>query len=239
MYIKAGPIAIGHPGIDVLECLQMISTVLKPKSYFEIGTQTGLTLSKIACDAVCVDPEFRLNVDVLSNKTRLSFFQMTSDRFFVETDLRDIFPAGVDVALLDGLHYFEYLLRDFMNTEKACHALSVILMHDCLPTKPIMAERHLAPQRAWAGDVWKLLPILKKYRPDLRVLMFDCPPTGFVACTQLNPNSNLLGDVYYKILDEFGSKRLDETTMEELWQLYPIVDTKALSQHPYDLTMLL
>lgn len=239
MFTEVDSIAIGPPGVHYLEGLQMISTALAPKSYFEIGTETGLTVSQFVCDAVCVDPNFQIREDVFRNRTRLSFFQMTSDRFFAEVDLHDIFPGGVDVAFLDGMHRFEYLLRDFMNTERACHARSVILMHDCLPSTLAMAERYGEARRVWTGDVWKLLPILKKYRPDLRVMVFDCPPTGLVVCTKLDPNSDLLGTSYYKILDEFGPRKLDAATMEELWQLYPTVDTRSLSRRPYDLTMLL
>ena len=200
-------IVVEHPGVSYLDFLEMISNALRPRSYFEIGTETGLTVSKFVCDAVCVDVNFQLRTDVFCSRNRLSFFQMTSDQFFAEVNLRSIFPSGVDVAFLDGMHRFEYMLRDFMNTEKACHARSVILMHDCLPYTPIMAER-FPGVRCWTGDVWKFLPILKKYRPDLRVTVFDCPPTGLVACTQLDPYSDLLEKHTTKFLMNLGLKGL-------------------------------
>jgi hypothetical protein len=238
MYIKAVPVPVGHPGIDYLECLGMISGALLPRSYFEIGTNTGLSLNRFTCDAVCVDPEFRIQNDVFRNKTRLSFFQMTSDEFFTRTDLPSILPDGIDVAFLDGMHRFEYLLRDFINTEKFCHERSLVLMHDCLPPTIEMAERYSATQINWAGDVWKLLPILRKYRADLRIKVLDCPPTGLVACTRLDPSSDFLSKSYYQILDEFSSARLDDAMIAELWHMYPTLDTKLLSKSPHDLTML-
>ncbi len=33
----------------------------------------------------------------------------------------------------------------------------------------------------WTGDVWKLIPILQRYRPDLQLTLFDAPPSGLVA----------------------------------------------------------
>lgn len=224
-------------GIDWLVFLKMVATELNPQSYLEIGTETGLSVSQFNCDSVCVDKEFYIREDVCEGKTRLSLFKMTSDRFFAEVNFRTLFPKGVDVALLDGMHRFEYLLRDFMNTEKRCHERSIILMHDCLPATPAMAERCSETRKAWAGDVWKLLPILKKYRPDIRVTVFDCAPTGLVACTGLDPISDVLKSLYYTILDEFGSEKIDELVIEGLWGLYPVVDTKSL--RPHDLTMLL
>ena len=60
-YTKAGCVAVGHPGIHYLECLEMISTALSPRCYLEIGTNTGLSLRRFACDAaVCIDPHFRV-----------------------------------------------------------------------------------------------------------------------------------------------------------------------------------
>jgi len=35
----------------------------------------------------------------------------------------------------------------------------------------------------WTGDVWKIVPALIKFRPDLRVFTIACPPTGLtVVC---------------------------------------------------------
>ena len=238
-YIKERPVAVGHLGVPYIDFLRMAAAVLKPKSYFEIGTETGATMTEFACDTVCVDPKFTLQVDPIGAKRRAMLFQMTSDEFFAENDLRDIFPDGVDVALLDGLHRFEYLLRDFMNTERACRKDSVLFLHDCMPTDPAIAERYAPVNQIWTGDVWKMLFILEQYRPELRVFAFDCSPTGLIVCTNLNPHTNALHDSHYKILDEYGDKKLDKETMTALWQLYPVVDTKALSKRPHDLNMLL
>lgn len=239
MYIKNNPVSIGHPGIDYLEFLGVISNCLQPNLYFEIGTNTGLSLSRFTCDSVCVDPDFKIQNDVFRGKRTVSFFQMTSDEFFARPNIGYLFPNGIGIAFLDGLHRFESLLRDFMHTERYCHGRSVVLLHDCLPPTPDMADRYSATCINWTGDVWKLLLVLKKYRPDLRIIFLDCPPTGIVACTQLDPTSSIIDKNYYRILDEFGSMVLDSGTLQELWQLFPTLDTRLLREKSYDLSRFL
>ena len=59
---------------------------------------------------------------------------MTSDEFFAKFDPRDALGSKIDLAFLDGQHLFEYVLRDFMNTEAVCEENSFILLHDCSPS---------------------------------------------------------------------------------------------------------
>jgi hypothetical protein len=85
-------------------------------------------------------------------------------------------------------------------------------MHDCVPTDVYIAERQsdyerrkaLSPNPGrWAGDLWKVLPVLKRFRPDLTVYVLDALPTGLVLVTGLSPTSTVLDDAYFSILDEF------------------------------------
>jgi hypothetical protein len=192
-----------HRGIDYLEVLELLSRHLAPASYLEVGTRRGESLVKFGCDAVSIDPHYIVNQNVIRERKRSFFFQMTSDSFFAEHDLALFFPRGIDIAFLDGMHRFEFLLRDFINTERYCHRNSVILMHDCLPHNQSMASRAHKDGDYSAGDVWKLIPILKKFRPDIKVFMFDSPPTGLVACTNLDPESKILARRFHHIVDEF------------------------------------
>jgi len=82
---------------------------------------------------------------------------------------------------------------------------------------------------AWTGDVWKILYAFKLFRPDLRVSILDCPPTGLVAVRGLDPSSTVLSSRYEEVLAEAGSLVLDGGRMAELWALYPTLDTKALA----------
>ncbi len=219
-----GPLA----GVPYLEFLRLVAASLRPRSYLEIGTEAGSSLRQFECDALCIDPRFQITQDPLLNRSRTLFFQMTSDDFFANHDPRRFFPDGVDVGFLDGLHHFEALLRDFMNFERCSHENSIALLHDCLPTDLAMTQR--APRwDSWTGDVWRILPALRKYRPDLRILLLDCPPTGLVWCGGLAAGSTILRDNYAEIVGEFSRPALDEFGLLRLRSVFPLVDTRRLA----------
>lgn len=247
MYHKAVGSVSPVVGTPYLEFLPVLATGLSCRTYFEIGTNSGDSLRAFRCDAVCVDPQFAVSQNVLDGKRRAHFFQMTADDFFAHNNLNAFLPGGVDVAFLDGLHHFEALLRDFINTEKSCHNKSTIMLHDCVPVNERMAEREFRyvedenpfTRGGWTGDVWRLMPILQKYRPDLRVMLFDCPPTGLIVCTGLNPHSRVLSDNYANIVGEFSDLSLSDYGIERLWNLFPVIDTRALSAQLVDLPAVL
>ena len=228
--------SLRHKGVDYLDFLEAIANFLVPSSYLEIGTQNGASLARFECDALCIDPTFQLSGSPTGSRKRTFFFQMCSDAFFAEYDLNQFFPRGIDIAFLDGMHQCESLLNDFINTEHYCHHRSLILLHDCLPVNLRMAERSERVDDAedpstrfwWTGDVWRLVPILKKYRPDLRIHYLDCPPTGLVAVTNLNPASNTLLNHVYSILDEFSEIDLFSYGLNHLWSLYPTLNSREI-----------
>jgi hypothetical protein len=227
-----------HPGIHYFDFFELLNLHAEPRTYFEIGTNTGNSIEKFTCDVVCVDPKFLIERNVFGLRRRSFFFQMTSDNFFRSETLSTYFSNGPDIAFLDGMHLFEFLLKDFINTEKACHKRSVVLMHDCLPLSSRMAERGYRGgsveegtyQWAWTGDVWKMLPILKRYRPDLHVRLVDCPPTGVVAISNLNPTSTVLSDNFESILAEYAKQDLDHEQLVGLRTMFPMVDSRMLHE---------
>lgn len=248
LYMRQDYASIGdrHPGPFYFDFFEAMGRILRPRSYFEIGTKEGYSLARFGCDAVCVDPDFALSYDALQKRTRTHFYQQTSDAFFAENDIRDFFRQGVDVAFLDGLHLYEFLLRDFINTERSCHARSVIVMHDCLPLNERMAERtqrwdSSEPDEIhdwWTGDVWKVLLILAKYRPDLRIHCIDCPPTGLVVVTGLNPQDRRLAAQYQEIEAEFRCVELSDIGIPAIWNLFPTLDSVAILRSPLDFAAL-
>ena len=236
-----------HSGAYYLEFMALLNRELQPRSYFEIGTDTGLSLNCFSCDAVCVDPNFQVRMHAWQSRHRTLMFQTTSDNFFAEDGLKTYFKDGVDIAFLDGMHRAEYLLRDFMNTEKAAHKRSLILIHDCLPLNTRMAER-LARQGdesegsyrdAWTGDVWRVLFALKQVRPDLRVRYLDCPPTGLIAIAGLDPTSRALDEQYDAAVEAMFALELTNAQLRTLWELHPFLDTGALAASPADISAVL
>jgi tetratricopeptide (TPR) repeat protein len=227
-YLKHDKTGGPHVGIPYIEFLQHMSSQIKPSSYLEIGTETGASLRQFECDALCIDPAFRVTQNVLLKRRRTFFFQMTSDTFFAETDPRAFFQGGVDLGFLDGLHHFEALLKDFINFERSSHRNSIAVLHDCLPTNLQMTSRAPPGHGDWTGDVWRILPTLKKYRPDLRILLLDCPPTGLVVCYGLDPTSTVLQDKFSDIAKEFLETTLDEPGLRDLRSMFPLADSRKL-----------
>ncbi len=223
-------------GINYRDFIEEVVRRKKARTYLEVGVCFGDTLAKIDCDAIGVDPQFNFNLNPVGKKRRLHLFQMTSDEFFRDYDPRKILGQPLDTAFLDGLHLFEFLLRDFMNTEAACLPNSLIMLDDCFPANTEMAERTPAPEKRqdqqlaswWTGDVWKLLPILQEYRPDLKIVCADTPLTGNVMITNLDPLSTALRDNYLKIVDQYINIELTNIRFQELYETNEIVSTSTI-----------
>lgn len=99
-----------------------------PKTYLEIGVNDGrsIMLAHKKTKTIGVDPTDSLTY--LLNKNTKMFF-MTSDDFFKKYDVIKLFNGEkIDLSFIDGMHLFEYALRDFINIEKHCHKNSTIVM---------------------------------------------------------------------------------------------------------------
>ncbi|MBI3773122.1 MAG: tetratricopeptide repeat protein [Gammaproteobacteria bacterium] len=205
------------PGPHYLECLDIFHRWLKPAVYLEIGVETGrsMSLAKPPSQCIGIDPAPQI-IHPFAALTRI--FTQTSDDFFARDDVLQIFDHNkIAMAFIDGLHVFEAVLRDFINVENLATRNSVILIHDCIPLNEITSERERKTQ-FWSGDTWKIVPCLKKYRPDLAIFTFPAPPTGLCIVTNLNPDSQVLAGHYAAIINEYvGMKyeqiRSDKTTL--------------------------
>jgi hypothetical protein len=177
--------------------LRQVHWNTRPRTYVEIGVYTGDSLSLAAprTHVVGIDPAAKITRE-LSRRTTV--YEETSDDFFAQHDLAALIGT-VDLAFIDGLHLFEQALRDFTNLERHMSPNGVILVHDCYPPDQECATRTQRPG-PWAGDVWKLLPILKDYRPDLNVNVVAVRPTGLGIITQLDPSNNILRDHFDAIV---------------------------------------
>lgn len=216
-----------HAGLEYFDCLSRLHAALEPQRYLEIGVWQGESLALAHAASIAVDPHFLLDRNVMAGKPACHLFHCGSDRFFADHDPIGILGGPIDLAFLDGKHNFEFLLRDFANTERVCHSTSVIVLHDCLPIDPRITNRdqseHLRLDAVvpgwWAGDVWKVPVLLKRFRPDLRMVAFDAPPTGLIAIGGLDPGNTSLNERYPAMVDsmmevelaDFGTRRLFDT----------------------------
>jgi hypothetical protein len=209
--------------------LERLHRVLRPQTYLEIGVQTGATLALGGCASVGIDPKFQLHsIETMRRmlaKPSLLLYQMRSDDFFALHSPTALLGQPIDLAFLDGMHRCEFLLRDFVHTERHCRPNSVIALHDCLPLEMPMAERTSGAtaidplrQGMWTGDVWRTALLLKRRRPDLRIIALDAAPTGLVLITNLDPRNNMLAEGEERLIAEMRSWTLDQITLAGLYR---------------------
>lgn len=203
--------------------------------YLEVGCRTGESFAPVRSKTVAVDPFFRAEINIIGPKPALHVFQQTSDDFFASGFLaRNDIRLGL--SFLDGMHLFEFLLRDFMHTEAASDPQAVIMMHDCAPYSLAMTTRDLsAIKGAWTGDVWKLIPILQKWRPELKLTMLDCRPTGLLCVTNLQPGNRVLQDNYDQIIADFSELDIEGFGVERFFSLFDYASARAEAQQGFPL----
>lgn len=217
--------------------LRRIHEFRQPEWYLEIGTSTGKSLLQSRGKAMAVDPKFRLadlGSDLLAGREQLHLFQMTSDAFF-DTGLAGALAARVNFAFLDGLHLFEFLLRDFINTERLCDAQSVIAMHDVVPITNIGAEREWNRKETtlWTGDVWKIVPVLREYRPDLDLRVVNCRPTGLALIGNPDPKNTVLEENYDEIVANYVGMSIVDFGRDALAEALTMTSQSDPSLAPY------
>lgn len=173
---------------------------LEPRTYLETGVSKGSSLALSRCRSIGIDPEFAITAEI---RCDVALYRETSDDFFARPDpTAHLQGLPIDLAFIDGMHLFEFALRDFMNIERYAAPHSVIVFDDVLPRTQLEAAR-ARKTKAWTGDVFWVIPVLAKYRPDLIVVPVDTRPTGTLVVLGANPHSTVLSDKYDEILGEF------------------------------------
>lgn len=179
-------------GPSYRQVLGRIHARRRPRTYLEIGVEHGTTLALAvhSQQVVGVDPVPRPPQCELPAGTRL--FHTTSDDFFARHRREEIFgDEPVELAFIDGMHWFEFALRDFCNVERWCARGSTVILHDCLPVAPVAAARE-RQTTFWVGDTWKALECLLRERTDLHLSIVPCHPSGLVVIQNLDPTSSVL-----------------------------------------------
>jgi hypothetical protein len=135
----------------------------------------------------------------------------------------------LSLSFLDGMHLFEVLLRDVIGAEARSDPGGVIALHDCVPYSFEMTTRDLndLPRNEWTGDVWKLIPILRQHRPEMRIDVLDCKPTGLVLLSGLEPADRRLANSYDRILSDWTDVTLAEYGLDRFYDQCDFVSAEA------------
>jgi len=182
------------------DTLRAIHARRQPRVYLEIGVRHGFSLALAdAPITLGIDPLPELRTQLAGNARVLA---QTSDAFFADAAAA-LLTQPIDLAFIDGMHLFEFALRDFMNVERFASPRGVVVLDDVFPNHPLQAARE-RQSGVWTGDVWKILPCLRKYRPELSLILLDASPTGLLVVTGLDPANTVLADRYTAIVREFA-----------------------------------
>jgi len=192
-----------------LEVLDALHDALKPDLYLEVGVRHGRSLALARGEAIGIDPAPDVTV-ALPQTARV--ITATSDRFFAE-QAKDVLTRPPGLVFIDGMHLFEYALRDFMNAERLSVPGTVAVIDDIFPNHPVQAARN-RQTRAWMGDVWKLQAALAELRPDLLLIPVDTYPSGLLIVAGLDSNNRVLWDQYNPLVRRY--KAIEETPREIL-----------------------
>jgi len=185
--------------VDYLEFLAALHARLEPPTYLEIGIRHGDSLALACGPAVGIDPAFDLHVELGPD---VALFRETSDEYFDRDD--PLAPFGgepIAFSFIDGMHLAEFVVRDFASVERNAEWNSVVVFDDILPRSAEEAARGRRTL-AWTGDVYKVLEVLARRRPDLTCLTVDTEPTGLGIVLGLDPLCNELREHYDAIVRE-------------------------------------
>jgi hypothetical protein len=147
------------------ELINSLALLNKATTYLEVGVEAGVTFSNVnILDKTAVDPIFRFD----TKNSVGNFFEMTSDDFFHHAITNG---SKFDFIFLDGLHQWEFALRDFINATLLSHKKTIVVIDDVLPTDFFSQLRSQSDcvkfknnfnhkDKNWMGDVYKILPLI-------------------------------------------------------------------------------
>lgn len=224
--------ALRFPGPDYLHWLNWFHRRLNPRTYVEIGVETGASLANANsnCLSVGIDPDFSI---VYTIQSMCKLFKEQSDDFFNKRDLKTILnDKPIDLAFIDGLHTFDQVLRDFINIERYSHRDTIVLFHDVYPTTPITASRD-RKSLMWLGDTWKFIPLVKELRPDLKIFTIPTYSSGLAVITNCNPLSTQLIDSYIHAIDKWSIVNIEHVVnkLDEYTSLIPENNESCILSH--------
>ena len=153
------------------------------KNYLEIGVFNGHIFFRIKSNfKIAVDPDFvfgngRKAIKLLLNPYNRynQYFEKTSDDFFAQDGPRLFQNKKIELALIDGMHECDYVIRDVEHTLNHAAPNAVIVLHDC---NPLSAEAACSFKEwnypgTWNGDVWKAILYFRSQRKDLTCFVLD------------------------------------------------------------------
>ena len=166
------------PGDDYLAHLRRFHETLRPRLYVEIGVDAGRTLSlaRPPTRAIGVDPAAREGGATFAADTRL--FPLESDAFFAARGRRRRSPGSrsTSPSSTDCISSSRPSAISSTSSGTRRRTRSSCSTTACPSTGRPRAGR--AATGFWTGDVWKIVPVLARHRPDLELFVIPTLPDG-------------------------------------------------------------
>ena len=139
--------------------------------YLEIGCDQDQLFSKVRIkNKTGVDPVSGGNI------------RKTSDEFFRENKNK------FDIIFIDGLHIYNQVKKDILNSISCLKEEGIVLVHDCMPDS--LSKQAVPRYRmSWNGDVWKAIVDL---RQNENLEIYTCKIDQGIGVIKKKRNSSIL-----------------------------------------------
>lgn len=212
--------------MDYLQLLTRLHAGLTPEVYLEIGVARGDSLQLSRSCTIAIDPVLRPIGAILPAKPWIKLYEQTSDAFFEQHGKASTLEGlRLDLAFIDGLHKFTQVVRDLENIERWGHSDTMVVIHDVIPQNTHEATRRMQ-EGEWTGDVWRVVPFLRQYRPDLTLQLVATLPTGVLLVSNLNQEDLGMTETAETLERSFPQDGPEYMTLVEAWL------TEAKPSHP-------
>ena len=126
------------------DLIEYLINKYKYSDYLEIGCDQDQLFSKVRI-------KNKTGVDPISGGN----IRKTSDEFFRENKNK------FDIVFIDGLHTYNQVKKDILNSINCLKEEGIVLVHDCMPDS--LSKQAVPRYRmSWNGDVWKAIVDLRQ-----------------------------------------------------------------------------
>ena len=126
------------------DLIEYLINKYKYSDYLEIGCDQDQLFSKVRI-------KNKTGVDPISGGN----IRKTSDEFFRENKNK------FDIVFIDGLHTYNQVKKDILNSINCLKDEGIVLVHDCMPDS--LSKQAVPRYRmSWNGDVWKAIVDLRQ-----------------------------------------------------------------------------
>ena len=153
------------------DLIEYLINKYKYSDYLEIGCDQDQLFSKVRI-------KNKTGVDPISGGN----IRKTSDEFFRENKNK------FDIVFIDGLHTYNQVKKDILNSINCLKEEGIVLVHDCMPDS--LSKQAVPRYRmSWNGDVWKAIVDL---RQNEYLEIYTCKIDQGIGVIKKKRNSSIL-----------------------------------------------